>query len=137
MDDPARTALCIPTDAGCQGRRRQLVNSLRHYSVTALAVVGLGIAAIPAWADDVWTSTFTITNFYVAQQNNYQYRVYGMPTVASCTSATNWAYVNDADAGSPGTIAAILSAYYTGKLISLHVITVNGYCHIIELMISG
>jgi hypothetical protein len=49
----------------------------------------------------------------------------------------NVGYVNDVDAGSQGLFAVILSAYVSAKLVSLHVVTVNGYCHIIEMLVSG
>jgi hypothetical protein len=86
---------------------------------------------------DGWTSDFTITNLYVAGQNNFQYRVYGMPTVASCTNGSNWGYINDIDPGSAGYYAAILTAYTTGKAIRLNIVTTNGFCHIVELFVSG
>ncbi len=86
---------------------------------------------------DGWTPAFTITGVYVAGLNNFQYRVYGVPTQASCTNGPTWAYVNDSDGGSAGQYAAILSAYAEGKSISLNVVTVNGYCHIIELFVTG
>jgi hypothetical protein len=86
---------------------------------------------------DGWTGDFTITNLYVAGQNNFQYRVYGMPAVSTCTNGPNWGYVNDSDPGSAGFYAAILSAYDLGKLIRLNIQTVNGFCHIVELFVSG
>jgi hypothetical protein len=118
------------------GCRIDSITVCRRWLFKVLAVVALGVGAISARADG-WTSDFTITSLYVAQQNNFQYRVYGMPPVASCTNATTWAYVNDADAGSPGSVAAILSAYSMGKLIRLNITTVNGFCHIVELLVSG
>ena len=96
----------------------------------------MGLAANSALADG-WTTNFTITSIFVAQQNNYQYRVNGMPAVAECANGATWGYVNDADAGSPGMVAAFYSAFVSAKLVSLHVVTVNGYCHIIEMLISG
>jgi hypothetical protein len=59
-----------------------------------------------------------------------------MPAAAECASLP-WGYVNDSDAGSQGMVAAIYSAYASGKLISLHVVNVNGFCHIIEMFVSG
>jgi hypothetical protein len=101
-----------------------------------LAVVAIGFAASPARADGV-TSNFTITSFFVSQQNNFQYRVYGMPAVASCSNATTWAYVNDSEPSSKGIVTAILFAYAAGKLINLNLQTLNGYCHIVEVQVAG
>jgi hypothetical protein len=86
---------------------------------------------------DGWTTDFTVTNLYVSGQNNFQYRVYGMPAVSSCTNGPTWAYINDSDPGSQGFYAAILSAYDLGKVIRLNIQTVNGFCHIVELFVSG
>jgi hypothetical protein len=86
---------------------------------------------------DGWTADFNITNLYVAQQNNFQYRVYGMAQVPACTNGTNWAYINDNDPGSAGYYAALLIAYTTGKLIRLNLTTAGGFCHIIEMFVSG
>jgi hypothetical protein len=110
--------------------------SFARFCISLLAVVAIGFAASPARADG-FTAFFTITGFYVSQQNNYQYRVFGMPAVTSCTNANNWAYVNDSDPASKGFVAAILFAYSTGKQISLNIQTVNGYCQFIELQIAG
>jgi hypothetical protein len=59
---------------------------------------------------DGWTSDFHITSLYVSGPTNFYYRVYGMPTVSTCTNGSNWAYVNQGDAGSSGYITAILMA---------------------------
>jgi hypothetical protein len=90
----------------------------------------------PAFADG-WTTNFTITGLFVSVQNNFQYRVYGLPPVASCTNGTTWAYINDSDGGSTGYYAALLTAFTTGKQITLNLVTVNGYCHIVELEVIG
>jgi len=123
-------------DDRLQGSRRTPWKYLARRALDVLTVFALGLAALPAHADG-WTSDCTITNLYVAGQNNFQYRVFGMPGIASCTSGQTWGYVNDADPGSQGFVAAILSAYNTGKLIRLNIQTVNGFCHIIELFVSG
>jgi len=99
-------------------------------------MAGAVLLAQNAWADG-WTTDFTITNLYIAGQNNFQYRVYGMPAVSTCTNGPTWAYLNDSDPGSAGFYAAMLGAYYSGKVIRVNVATVNGFCHIIELFISG
>jgi len=104
--------------------------------MTAWLMAAAIFLAQTAWADG-WTSDFTITNLYIAGQNNFQYRVYGMPAVSSCTNGPTWAYLNDSDPGSAGFYAAMLGAYYSGKVIRVNVQTVNGFCHIIELFISG
>jgi len=114
-------------------QRHPLITRALRGTLAALASI---CVAVPAWADG-WTSTFTITSVYVAQQNNYQYRVNGMPADASCVNATTWGYINDLDAGSQGEVATILGAYYSGKSVSLHVVAVNGFCHIIEFTVSG
>jgi len=129
-------SLASQADDNCQGWRPDAANSFARLLIRILAVVAIGFAANSARADG-WTSNFKITGIFVAQQNNNQYRVNGMPAVAACTNGTTWGYVNDADFGSPGMIAAIYSAYVSAKLVSLHVVTVNGYCHIIEMLISG
>lgn len=94
------------------------------------------LASSSAFADG-WTSDFTITNIYVANLNNFQYRIYGMPSVASCTNGSNWAYLNDSDGGSVGYYSTLMMAYASGKTIRLNLVTSNGYCHIIELFVSG
>ena len=128
-------SLASQTDDNCQDRRRDTPNTFAFFFVRILAVVVIGFAANSARADS-WTSNFTITGVFVAGQNNYQYRVIGMPVAAECTGY-NWGYVNDSDAGSAGWVAAIYSAYISGKLISLHVVNVNGFCHIVEMVLSG
>jgi hypothetical protein len=95
----------------------------------------LGAASGPVLADG-WTADFTITNLYIAGENNFQYRLYGMPSVAACTSAPNWAYINDADPGSKGMVATLLGAYYSGRVVRVNLVTTNGFCHIIELFVS-
>jgi len=128
-------SLASQTNDNCQDRRRDTANSFARVFTRNLAVVAIVFAANSARADS-WTSNFTITGIFVAGQNNYQYRVNGMPAAAECTGYP-WGYVNDSDAGSQGMVAAIYSAYVSGKLISLHVVTVNGFCHIIEMFVSG
>ena len=103
---------------------------------SVLSAIVLLLVSSSAFADG-WTSNFSITSLYVSEQNNFQYRVYGFPAVAACTHATNWAYVNDSDAGSAGYYAALLTAYTLGKQISLNLVTVNGFCHIVEVQVSG
>ncbi len=102
----------------------------------SILFAGLLLASSSAFADG-WTSDFNIANIYVAGQNNFQYRIYGMPPVASCTNGTNWAYLNDSDGGSAGYYATLLTAYSTGKLVRLNLVTTNGFCHIIEIFVSG
>jgi hypothetical protein len=131
-----RTIVSLQTKDNCQGWRPDTANSFARFFIKILVVVAIGFAANSARADS-WSSYFTITSIFVAGQNNFQYRVNGMPAVAECTNAPNWGYVNDGDAGSPGMVAAIYSAFVSAKLVSLHVVTVNGYCHIIEMMVSG
>jgi hypothetical protein len=36
-----------------------------------------------------------------------------------------------------GSACAIFSAYVSAKAVGLHVVTVSGYCHIVEMIISG
>ena len=57
-------------------------------------MAGAVLLAQNAWADG-WTTDFTITNLYIAGQNNFQYRVYGMPAVSTCTNGSTWAYLNE------------------------------------------
>lgn len=105
---------------------------------TALAVVAT--AALSMWVADAhanyWTGDFTITNLYVAGENNFQYRTYGAGSQPICPNSPNWAYVNDADSGSKGKIATILAAFYTGRPIRVYIEAVNGFCHIEEVFAS-
>lgn len=104
-------------------------------AVTAIIIsVSLGLMSVPAWAGS-YTSSFAITQYYVAAPGNYQYRISGMPSMSSCPSSPDWAYLEDTDPGSRGYIAAILSAFYAGKSVSLYVTPVNGYCHIGEVVV--
>lgn len=128
-------SLASQADDTCQDRRRHTTNPFARVFIKSLAVVAIGFAANSARADS-WTTNFTITGIFVAGQNNYQYRVNGMPAAAECPGYP-WGYVNDSDLGSQGMVAAIYSAYASGKQISLHVVTVNGFCHIIEMFVSG
>lgn len=132
----------IRRDGNIKMEKSQYDPSPRHRSKICRALPGV-IAAlasawvtVPAWADG-WTSSFAITSVYIAQQNNFQYRINGMPADATCVNATTWGYINDSDPGSQGEVATILGAYYSGKSVSLHVVAVNGFCHIIEFTVSG
>lgn len=80
---------------------------------------------------------FNISNIYVSGQNNFQYRIYGMQSIASCTNGSNWAYINDGDGGAAGYYSTLLMAYAAGKPVRLNIVTVNGFCHIVELFVSG
>lgn len=108
---------------------------LRKY-LQITAASGLLCATSTETLAGVWTSDFTITNLYVAGQDNYQYRVYGMPSNSGCASGPSWAYVNDGDPGSKGYIATILASFYAGRPIRVLVEPVGGYCHIIEIFAS-
>jgi hypothetical protein len=94
----------------CKNWSRDALDSFARFCISLLAVVAMGFAASPARADG-FTGYFTITSLYFAEQNNFQYRVFGMPLIAACTNAVNWAYVNDSDPPSKGMVAAILLAY--------------------------
>jgi hypothetical protein len=80
-----------------------------------------------------WTGDFAITGLYVAGQNNFQYRTYGMGTQAMCPSSPNWAYINDSDSGSKGMVATILAAFYSGRTIRVLIAAPQGYCKIEEV----
>lgn len=84
-----------------------------------------------------WTSDFTITNIYVAGENNFGYRVYGMPAMPSCPNGTNWAYVNKVDSGSQGFATSIFTAFTTGRPVRLLVEPANGFCHILEVFLTA
>ena len=86
---------------------------------------------------DQWVGPFTITNLYVSGSTNFHYRTMGMPTVSACASAPTWAYVNEADPGAKGYIAALLMAFAAGKQVTLYVQPTNGYCHILEINVTG
>ena len=83
-----------------------------------------------------WVSSFTVTRLFVAGENNFQYRVYGMPALPACASGPDWAYVNDADSGAKGKVATLLGAFYSGRRVGIFVEVVNGYCHILDLIVE-
>jgi hypothetical protein len=85
---------------------------------------------------DYWTGDFTISNLYIAAENNFQYRTYGTGTQAMCPNSPNWAYVNESDSGSKGKIATILAAFYTGRPIRALISAQNGFCRIEEIFAS-
>lgn len=132
----------VSTDGNIKMERSQYDRSryrhprIRRASLAIIAALASVCVAAPASADG-WTSSFAITSVYIAQQNNFQYRINGMPAEATCVNATTWGYINDSDPGSQGELATILGAYYSGKSVSLHVVAVNGFCHIIEFTVSG
>jgi hypothetical protein len=82
-------SLASQTADNCQGWRPDTAGSFARFFIKILVVVAIAFAANSARADG-WTSNFTITGINVAQQNNYQYRVNGMPAVAACTNGTTW-----------------------------------------------
>jgi len=84
-----------------------------------------------------WTSDFTITGIYVAGKDNYQYRIYGMPAMPSCTNGSNWAFINESDLGSKGYVTSVYTAFATGRPIRVFVEVENGYCHIQELFLTA
>ena len=106
---------------------------LKHlqFAICAFAIFGMSTKALAA----AWTADFTITALYVAGENNYQYRVYGIPTNAACSNGPTWAYVNDMDSGSKGEVVALLSAFNTSRTIRVLVEPTNGFCHIIEVFV--
>ena len=97
--------------------------------------LSIGLMSAPAWAG-FYTSTFTITQYYVAAPGNYQYRIFGVPNSSSCPDSPGWAYLEDTDPGSKAYITAILSAFLAGKSIGLYVTPVNGFCHIGEVNVQ-
>lgn len=106
----------------------------------ALKTVLLGAILLCASANsfaDGWTAGFTITNLFVSGPNNFQYRVFGIPTQTQCTGANYWAYINDSDPGAQWYAAALLSAFTAGKTVQLNIQTVNGYCHILEMSVAN
>lgn len=106
--------------------------------LSLLLLSTLTLVSNNAWADG-WTSAFTITSLYVSGPNNYAYRVYGFPPIAGTTCAGGgWAYINQGDAGASWYASALLTAYSTGKQVTLLVqVDGNGYCHIAEMTVSG
>jgi hypothetical protein len=86
---------------------------------------------------DGWTPGFTITSLYVSGPNNFEYRINGMPAQSQCPNATSWAYINETDPGAQWYAAALLSAYTAGKTVQLYIQPVNGFCHILEMVVSG
>jgi hypothetical protein len=109
---------------------------IRKRSTVTAGIIALGISLMsaPAWAG-FYTSSFKITQYYVAAPGNYQYRISGLPVTSSCPSSGDWAYLEDTDPGSKAYISAILSAFYAGNSVSLYVTPVNGYCHIGEVVV--
>lgn len=99
-------------------------------------LVGLLLVAGHASAGQ-WVPYFRITNLFLSTPENFHYRVEGMPTVSTCTNATNWAYINESDPGSKTYIAVLTSAFAMEKPVALFVEPVNGYCHILEMQISS
>lgn len=84
-----------------------------------------------------WTGDFTITNIYVAGENNFQYRIYGMVPNSSCSNGSNWVYINKSDSGSEGFVAAMFTAFASGRPIRALIEPTNGYCHVIELFMTS
>jgi hypothetical protein len=85
---------------------------------------------------EAWTADFNISALHISLGENYHYRTYGMPAIAECPGQ-GWAFVNESDSGAKGQIAALLMAYASGKQVRLFVAPSNGYCHIIEVLVSG
>jgi hypothetical protein len=97
------------------------------------------LGALAVWAGDAhayWSSDFTITGLYVAGENNFQYRAYGVGTLAMCPNSPNWAYVNDNDSGAKGRVATILAAFYSGRPIRVFLSAQGGFCRIDEVFAS-
>ncbi len=83
-----------------------------------------------------WSSAFVLTGVFVSAEGNYHLRANGLPAAANCPGS--WAYINQSDSGSKEYMASLLLAYALGKQVSLYVAPdTNGYCHIIELQVSG
>lgn len=103
--------------------------------IKGISLAALCACTVPAAAGQ-WVSAFTVTSLFVSGENNYQYRLYGMPTVTACTNGPNWAFINDADSGSKGKVATLLGAFYSGRRVGIFVEAENGYCHVLELIVE-
>jgi hypothetical protein len=100
--------------------------------------VALALFAGQAQAAGFWIPDFTITNLFVAGGDNYHFRVYGMQPVSACSAEPTMAYLNEKDSGSKGQIGTLLMVYSTGKTVRFFVEPdANGYCHILEVYVSG
>lgn len=114
---------------------RMSVQNRRSIGAAGLAACSALLLSQTAVAS-AWTSDFTITNLYIAGENNFQYRVYGMPANSACSNGPTWGYVNDSDSGSKGQVATLLAAFYSGRPIRLLIEPGGGYCHIVEVFVS-
>jgi hypothetical protein len=90
-----------------------------------------------------WTEWFKINGLFVSSATNLHFRVSGTLTMDNCPNGASWAYIDENDSGAKGKMSALLSAYASGKDVSLFVVPKdyygNGskYCHILELRIKG
>jgi hypothetical protein len=97
------------------------------------------VGAFAVWAGEAqayWSGDFVITNLYVAGENNFQYRPYGVGVLSMCPNSPNWAYINENDNGAKGKIATILAAFYSGRPVRMYLSAQGGFCRIEEIFAS-
>jgi hypothetical protein len=120
-------------------RRKEIFRVPRMLSV--LAILLFARTAISQATQ--FSGWFVISGLTVSSAGNMTLRVNGMPTVSACTAAGTWAYVDENDSGSREKIAALLTAYSSGKSVNLQVTATNFYndgqmfCHVIDFSVSG
>jgi hypothetical protein len=92
-----------------------------------------------------YPGAFHISSVFLSNATNFHFRIYSdNPGSWLCSNGPrnpSWGYINEADSGAKGKIAALLEAYAMGKTITATTIGVpyNGstYCQIIEFQISN
>lgn len=115
--------------------RRAIRRSAHHLSLAVLAAGMSAIATSAAAWDGAVSGTIVGVDSIANEGNNYELRVYlsGVSTYCTTTAtyAQGFAYMNSADTNYKGTLATLLTAYTTGKQVTLYTMNDGGAgCHL-------
>lgn len=117
---------------------------MKHFAALfGLSLLSLASSSASLAQSGFSTPAFNINTVFVSSGGNMTFRVYGMPAMPACPSATTWAYVDTSDPGYQVKVAALLSAQAQGKQVVLNIQPTDFYsnggtfCHITEFAFSG
>ncbi len=119
------------------GRRKGMPRRAT-WALTAPVIVAAGLTvcapAAMAW-DGTVTGTITALDSVANEANNYELRVYVSGASVYCTTtatyAQGFAYMNSGDVNFKGMLAVLLTAYSTGKQVTLFMMNdASAGCHL-------
>lgn len=108
---------------------------LFHLASIALAAVG-GLSANALQAQTWQAASGTIRSVALSSASNEAFRIFlvnGSASALPSTCSNDFAYINTSDDNYQAKVAALLSAYAQGKVVSINYTIVNNFCQITDM----